>query len=304
MVSYLYDSFEKLRLDIYLADKFPQHSRSRIQKWIGKGAVSINSRIILKSGYLLEENDVIQLDIPTPEPTTILPESIELDVIFENADLIIINKPAGMVVHPAAGHSAGTVVNAILAYAPEMDGIGGEGRPGIVHRLDKDTSGILVLAKNDICHRFLQDQFRNRQIHKVYLALVDGRPPSTEGVIEASIARDPSHRKKMAVVPAGKGREAISRYKTLKIFHNHTLIEIHPQTGRTHQIRLHMAFIGCPIVGDRVYGYNHPSLPITRHFLHAGSITLVMPGTHEMKTFTAPLPNELKNILDQLQEEE
>lgn len=300
MHTYLYDSFEKLRLDIFLTDKFPQHSRTRIQKWIAGGAVQINGRLITKAGYLLELNDGITLEVPEPEPTTILAEAIGLDILYEDPDLIVINKPAGMVVHPSVGHTSGTIVNAALSHAPEMEGIGGEGRPGIVHRLDKDTSGILLLAKNDIAHRFLQNQFRDRKIHKTYLALVDGKPPTPEGIIEASIARDPSHRKKMAIVPAGRGREAVSQYLTLREYAAHTLLEVRPLTGRTHQIRLHMAFINCPIVGDRVYGHRRPSIALDRHFLHAASIILELPATHQQATFKAPLAKELQNILDNL----
>ena len=198
--NYVYDSFEKLRLDVFLTDKHPKQSRSRIQKWIASGAVTVNGKIITKTGYMLEEEDIVVLNTPEPEPTQILAESIHLDVIYEDEDMLVINKPAGMVVHPGAGHATGTVVNAALAHSPEMEGIGGEGRPGVVHRLDKDTSGILLLAKNDTTHRWLQDQFRLRKIHKVYIALVDGKPPTREGIIEASISRDPSHRKQMAVV--------------------------------------------------------------------------------------------------------
>ena len=300
MHTYQYDSFEKLRLDVFLTDKFPQHSRTRVQKWISAGAVQINGRSITKPGYLLELNDVITLEVPEPELTIITAEAIQLEVLYEDSDMIVINKAAGMVVHPSAGHTSGTIVNAALSHAPEMEGIGGEGRPGIVHRLDKDTSGILLLAKNDMAHRYLQDQFRDRKIQKIYLALVDGKPPTPEGIIEASIARDPSHRKKMAVVPAGRGREAVSRYVTLREYEEHTLLEVHPLTGRTHQIRLHMAFIGCPIVGDRVYGRRHPSIAIDRHFLHAASITLELPATHQQVAFNAPLSEELQNILDGL----
>jgi 23S rRNA pseudouridine1911/1915/1917 synthase len=205
-----------------------------------------------------------------------------------------------MVVHPGAGHASGTIVNAALAHSPEMEGIGGEGRPGIVHRLDKDTSGILLLAKNDFTHRLLQEQFKQREIHKVYIALVDGRPPTLEGIIEGAIGRDPHHRKQMAVMHNDRGRDATSRYLTLKEFSNHTLLEIHPVTGRTHQIRLHLAFIGCPITGDRVYGYKKPSLDISRHFLHAEKITLQLPRTKLLRTFEAPLPGDLNLILDNL----
>lgn len=298
--TYIYDSFEKIRLDVYLTDLHPKQSRSRIQKWITSGAVAINGKTITKAGFTVEEGDEIVLVIPDPQPTEIVAEQIHLDVMYEDDDLLVINKPAGMVVHPGAGHTSGTIVNAALAYAPEMEGIGGEGRPGVVHRLDKDTSGILLLAKNDQAHRWLQDQFRLRKIHKVYMALVDGKPPTPEGIIDAAIARDPSHRKQMAIVPTGKGREALSRYQTVKEFAGHSLLEVFPSTGRTHQIRLHLAFIGCPITGDRIYGHKKPSLEINRHFLHASKITLAMPGKKEEVTFNAPLPDDLKKVLESL----
>lgn len=298
--NYVYDSFEKLRLDVFLTDKHPQQSRSRIQKWIASGAVTVNGKIITKTGYMLEEDDIVVLNTPEPEPTQILAESIHLDVIYEDEDMLVINKPAGMVVHPGAGHATGTVVNAALAHSPEMEGIGGEGRPGVVHRLDKDTSGILLLAKNDTTHRWLQDQFRLRKIHKVYIALVDGKPPTREGIIDASISRDPSHRKQMAVVQNDRGRDAVSRYLTLKEYGEQTLLEVHPSTGRTHQIRLHLAFIGCPITGDRLYGHKKTSLEISRHFLHAAKVTLELPGSKQEVTFEAPLPNDLVKVLDSL----
>lgn len=298
--TYVYDSFEKIRLDVYLTDLHPQQSRSRIQKWITNGAVTVNGKTVSKTGYMLEEDDIVVLIVPEPLPTQILAESIHLDVLYEDDDMLVIDKPAGMVVHPGAGHSTGTVVNAALAYSPEMEGIGGEGRPGIVHRLDKDTSGILLLAKNDSAHRWLQDQFRERKIRKVYIALVDGRPPTPEGLIEAAIARDPSHRKQMAIVQNGRGREAVSRYLTLKEYSNHTLLEVHPSTGRTHQIRLHLAFIGCPITGDRIYGHKKPSIEISRHFLHAARITLELPKTKKEITFEAPLPADLTKVLDSI----
>ncbi len=298
--TYVYDSFEKIRLDVYLTDLHPQQSRSRIQKWILSGAVTVNEKIISKTGYMLEEDDVVVLNIPIPQPTQILAESIHLDVLYEDEDMLVINKPAGMVVHPGAGHATGTVVNAALAYSPEMEGIGGEGRPGIVHRLDKDTSGILLLAKNDTTHRWLQDQFRLRKIHKVYFALVDGKPPTPEGIVEAAISRDPSHRKQMAVVQTGRGRDAVSRYLTVKEYSSHTLLEVHPTTGRTHQIRIHLAFLGCPITGDRIYGHKKASVDISRHFLHAARITLELPRTKKEITFEAPLPPDLKKVLDTL----
>ena len=187
-----------------------------------------------------------------------------------------------------------------IADDNDLEGIGGELRPGIVHRLDKDTSGIILMAKNEHALRWLQDQFRLRKVRKIYLALVDGKPPTPSGRVEAAIARDPAHRKQMAIVPDGKGREAITEYITLRQFPQHTLIEAHPLTGRTHQIRLHMAFLHCPIVGDIVYGRKKPSLPLERHFLHAAQLSVVLPGDDQPTLFQAPLPQELQQVLNDL----
>ena len=241
--------------------------------------------------------------IPPQQPTDLIPENIPLNVIYEDEHLMVVNKPAGMVVHPAAGHSTGTLVHAALAHAPEMEGIGGEQRPGVVHRLDKDTSGLILLAKDDNTHRWLQDQFRLRKVRKVYLALVDGHPPTPQGRIEASIGRDSSRRKQMAVVPDKKGREASSEYLTLESFPEHTLLEVHPITGRTHQIRLHLAFLGCPVVSDKVYGHKKPTLPLGRHFLHAARLTVTLPGESSPRLFEAPLPQDLQQILNHLRSE-
>jgi 23S rRNA pseudouridine1911/1915/1917 synthase len=242
----------------------------------------------------------VQVRIPPPVPTALEPEAIPLRIVFENDDLIVVDKPAGMVVHPGAGHPSGTLVHAALAHAPSMAGIGGEGRPGVVHRLDKETSGLILLAKNDAAHQGLQEQFRSRQVIKVYLALVDGCPPTPTGRIEAPIGRDTSQRRQMAVVAASKGREATSEYRTLETFAEHTLLEVHPITGRTHQIRLHLAFLDCPVVGDKVYGRRKPSLPITRHFLHAARLTIRLPSEDAPRTFEAPLPEELRKVLEGL----
>ncbi len=240
---------------------------------------------------------VVTVRIPPPAPTDLIAEDIPLDIVFENDDLIVVNKPAGMVVHPAAGHPSGTLVNAMLGYDPDIEGIGGEERPGVVHRLDKETSGLILLAKNERAHRWLQDQFRLRKVEKTYLALVDGKPPTPSGRVETYIGRDPSHRKRMAIVPESRGREAISEYKTAESFANHTLLEFHPLTGRTHQIRLHCAFLGCPIVGDEVYGRKKPTVEINRHFLHAYRLKIILPGEEEQRTFEAPLPEELQSVL-------
>lgn len=290
------------RLDKFLVAKFPEHSRSRLQALIRDGFVKVDGKAVTKTGLVLAAGQQVEITVPAPEPSNLIPEEIPLDVVFENQDLMVVNKPAGMVVHPAAGHATGTLVHAALAHAPELEGIGGEHRPGIVHRLDKDTSGLILIAKNDRAHRWLQDQFRLRKVKKVYLALVDGFPPTPNGRIEAYIGRDPEHRKKMAIVSQQKGRDAVTEYHTVEGFHHHALIEAHPLTGRTHQIRLHLAFLGCPIVGDTIYGHRKPTLELKRHFLHAARLTIQLPGESQPRTFEATLPVELEQLLIFLRE--
>ena len=291
---------EEDRLDKFLAEKLPEHSRSRLQSLIKDGTVTVNALPVAKTGHLVEAGFTVSIGIPEVELTELKAEEIPLDIVFENGDLVIINKPAGMVVHPAPGHLSGTLVHAALGSFSDLQGIGGEMRPGIVHRLDKDTSGLIIIAKHDQAHRWLQDQFRLRRVEKVYLALVDGKPPTPTGRIEAAISRDPAHRKQMAVVSEGRGRSAVTEYKTLTQFARHTLIEAHPLTGRTHQIRLHLAFLGCPISGDRVYGHKSPSLEIERHFLHAARISIILPGDEQSSAFSAPLPADLQKVIDEL----
>jgi 23S rRNA pseudouridine1911/1915/1917 synthase len=288
------------RLDKFLVGQFQEFSRSRIQGLITNGFVNVNGQAAKKAGQPIENGFEVTVRIPPPTPTDLIAEDIPLDVLFENDDLLVINKPAGMVVHPAAGHASGTLVNAVLGYDPEIEGIGGEERPGVVHRLDKETSGLIVLAKNERAHRWLQDQFRLRKVEKTYLALVDGKPPTPSGRVEAFIGRDPSHRKKMAIVSESRGRESISEYTTVEAFHKHTLLEFHPHTGRTHQIRLHCAFLGCPIVGDEIYGRKKSTIGINRHFLHAYRLKIILPGEKEARIFEAPLPDDLTKVLDEM----
>jgi len=295
-----YDELNPDRLDKYLVSCLPEFSRARVQGLILDGFVKVNGVPAKKAGQMIEDGFDIEIRIPPPVPSGLIAEEIPLDIVFENDDLIVVNKPAGMVVHPSAGHYSGTLVNAVLGYDPDLEGIGGEERPGLVHRLDKETSGLIILAKNERAHNWLQDQFRLRKVEKTYLALVDGKPPTPAGRVEAPIGRDPSHRKKMAIVQPGKGREAVSEYKTLESFKNHTLLEFHPHTGRTHQIRLHCQFLGCPIVGDAVYGKRTVTLTIDRHFLHAAKLKIILPGEKQTKTFETDIPDELKAVLDEV----
>jgi 23S rRNA pseudouridine1911/1915/1917 synthase len=303
IVQIRYDRQSSDRLDKFLTEKLPEFSRTRIQGMIAGGFVDVDGRAAKKAGQPLDAGSLLTVRIPPPALTELFAEDIPLDIIFENDDLLVINKPAGMVVHPAAGHASGTLVNAVLGYDAEIEGIGGEERPGVVHRLDKDTSGLILLAKNERAHRRLQEQFRLRKVEKTYLALVDGRPPTPSGRVEAHIGRDPKDRKRMAVVSPSKGREAISEYKTLEEFRHHTLLEFHPLTGRTHQVRLHCAFLKCPIVGDRVYGRKNPSISAQRHFLHAHRMSVLLPQEKEPRTFEAPLPEDLMNVLALLRKE-
>jgi 23S rRNA pseudouridine1911/1915/1917 synthase len=295
---------DKSRLDRLLVSYLPDFSRVRLQGFIKDGFVLVDGIVEKKASRILDHRVEIEVYIPEVAETNLVAEDIPLDIIFENRDLLVINKPAGMVVHPAAGHSIGTLVNAVLGYAPDIEGIGGEDRPGIVHRLDKHTSGIILVAKNERAHRWLQDQFRLRKVEKTYLALVDGFPQTPSGRVEASIGRDPAHRKKMSITPPGRGREAISEYHQIEKFKQHALLEFHPLTGRTHQIRLHCTLLGCPIVGDKVYGRKKPSIDIERHFLHASRLKIVLPGENEASNFEAQLPIDLQLILDQLRNSE
>ncbi len=290
------------RLDKFLVECLPEFSRSRLQSLIQDGHVTVDGKTAGKAGLIVEVGQQVRVVVPPPEPTDLIPEKIPLDVIYEDDQLLVINKPAGMVVHPAPGHSSGTLVHAVLAHDPDMEGIGGEQRPGVVHRLDKDTSGVLMLAKNDAMHHWLQAQFKARKLTKEYLALVDGHPPTPTGRIEAAIGRDPSHRKRMAIVSDHKGRDAVTEYTTVESFLRHTLLRVRILTGRTHQIRLHLAFLECPVAGDLIYGHRHSSILLERFFLHAARLTINLPGKDAPVTFEAPLPPELENVLTQLRD--
>jgi 23S rRNA pseudouridine1911/1915/1917 synthase len=223
-----------------------------------------------------------------------------LSIIYEDENVLVVDKPAGMVVHPSAGHATGTLVHAALAHTPFLAGIGGKRRPGIVHRLDKNTSGIILIAKNEPSHKWLQSQFKDRKVEKKYLALVDGKPNSPSGRIIAPIIRDRNQRKKMAIAPESRGRYAETEYHTIKEYKAHTYLDVHPLTGRTHQIRVHMASIGCPIAADTLYGYKNPSIDIKRHFLHAYQISICLLDEQSPRTFKAELPSDLESILEKL----
>ena len=291
---------ESMRLDKYLPTVLPSLSRSRIQNLIKSGHVKVDEEVILKASYLIDSPCELTIHVPPVEPSTLIAEDVPLDIIYEDRNVIVLNKSAGMVVHPAHGHASGTLVHALLAHDPFLAGIGGVQRPGIVHRLDRDTSGVMLIAKNEKSHHWLQEQFRSRNVVKNYLALVDGHPPTPSGRIEIGIQRDPNNRKKMAVAYGSGGRSAISEYTTVKQYKEHTLLEVRIFTGRTHQIRVHLAYLHCPVVADSVYGYKHTSLPLKRQFLHARSILITLPGSKKPREFVADLPVDLQDILDNL----
>lgn len=299
--SFTYDGEVPVRLDKFLVLQFPEMSRSRLQALIKEKLVLVDGEAVTKTGFKLDTGQSVQVTVPPVASTELIPEDISLDIVFENDDLLVINKPAGMVVHPAVGHESGTLVHAALAHAPEMEGIGGEHRPGIVHRLDKDTSGLIVLAKNDRAMQWLQKQFKERKVKKIYLALVDGHPPTPSGRVDAPIGRDSTQRKQMAVVSASRGRQSVSEYFTVKQFEDHTLLKVHIHTGRTHQIRVHMGFIGCPVVGDSLYGHRRKTLPVKRQFLHAAHLEICLLGEDKVSVFDAPLPEDLQRVLDTLE---
>ena len=293
-------SENELRLDKLLAQELGDFSRSYIQKIITAGGVSVDGYPQYKKAELISPGMEVEIIIPPAEDSELQPEKIPLDILFEDTDCIVINKPAGMVVHPSLGHPTGTLVQAVLAYAPEIEGVGGVKRPGLVHRLDQNTSGVILLAKNDRAHQHFQDQFKDRKVGKVYLALVEGRPPSPKGRIEVAIGRDPKFRQRMAAVQEPEGREAISEFFTLEEFSRHTLIKVSIFTGRTHQIRVHLSFLGCPVVGDTIYGRRKPSLDLNRQFLHAHQLKISLPGEDRQRTFESALPGDLQEILAQL----
>ncbi len=293
-------SEREIRLDKFLAQELEDLSRSYIQKLISDGRITVDGFPVYKKAEMVFPGMEIEVEIPPPEEPDLQPENIPLDVIFENDDCIAVNKPAGMVVHPALGHPTGTLVQAVLGYAPEIDGVGGVKRPGLVHRLDQDTSGVILLAKNDHAHHYLQEQFRDREVEKNYLALVDGRPPTPTGRVEVAVGRDPRYRQRMAAVQDSAGKLAVSEFFTEEEFPRHTLLRVTILTGRTHQIRVHLAFLNCPVVGDTVYGRNKPTLDLNRQFLHAQRLSITLPGEQEKRTFEAPLPPELEAVLTEL----
>lgn len=289
---------QNVRLDAYVARKC-NISRAMMQKLIQEGNILVNGAV-KKDSYKVQTGDEIDVNIPQAKEIDLKPENIELEIVYEDNDIIVVNKPKGLVVHPANGNPDGTLVNAIMAICKEsLSGIGGEIRPGIVHRLDKDTSGLIIVAKNDKAHINMSKEIKDRQVKKIYIALVRGRVAENEATINMPIGRSTKDRKKMAVRKDGK--EAITHFKVLKRYHNYTLLEVKIDTGRTHQIRVHMAEIGHPIVGDMVYSNGKNEFGVVGQMLHAKSLDFKHPITGKQIHLEAELPQYFKDVLNKLE---
>ena len=287
---------QDVRLDVYIAEKFKDLSRTMIQKLIEEGNIKVNGNI-KKMSYKVQLNDEISICIPKAKETDLKPQEIPIEVVYEDDDIIVVNKPKGLVVHPANGNPDGTLVNAIMAMCKEsLSGIGGELRPGIVHRLDKDTSGLLIVAKNDKAHINMSEQIKNREVTKKYIALVRGVIPEDDATIDMPIGRSTKDRKKMAVTKSGK--QAVTHFKVLKRYPKYTLLEIKIDTGRTHQIRVHMAEIGHPVVGDMVYSNGKNDFGVEGQMLHAKSLDFKHPITGKQMHLETELPQYFKSIIE------
>ncbi|NPB09632.1 MAG: RluA family pseudouridine synthase [Thermodesulfobacteria bacterium] len=294
------------RIDSFLARQIEDLSRSQIKRLIEEGHLLLQGEPLSKPKYRLRGGEEIRLTVPPPQEISLEPEEVPFEVVYEDEDLLVINKPPGLVIHPAAGHYHGTLVHGLLARVDDLSGVGGELRPGIVHRLDKDTSGLLLVAKNDRTHLALSQQFQDRKVEKTYLALVHGVPSSNWGRVDRPIGRHPVHRKKMSV-HAPRGREAVTEWRLRERFKKSraALLEVHPLTGRTHQIRVHLSSIGHPIVGDELYGGCRPTGPkASRQMLHAWRLSFVHPRSGETLSFEAPLPDDFQTLLEELRARE
>ncbi|MCK4502478.1 MAG: RluA family pseudouridine synthase [Desulfuromonadales bacterium] len=303
------DDRSSMRLDAFVAESLPDISRSQLKKMIDKGHITLNGATT-KASSKLKGGEAIQVTLPEPEPLETLPEAIPLQILYEDQDLIVIDKPAGMVVHPAVGHQSGTLVNALLYHCTDLAGIGGELRPGIVHRIDKDTSGVLVATKNDQSHQHLAAQFKAHTVNRRYLALVHGNPGANSGTIDQPIGRHPNHRKKMSG-KAKNSKRAVTHWKVLKQYHvsRLSLMELRLETGRTHQIRVHFSEINCPLIGDPLYGNRSRTIALKNmelrklidqlpgQALHAQKLGFIHPSSGKYLEFSSKIPEILQNII-------
>lgn len=285
------------RIDKFLADAFKSVSRSKIQSLILGGNVVVDGTLVLKSNQHVSPGQTVLIHIIDVQPSQLYAADLDFEIIYIDEDTIVINKPTGVVVHPGAGKETNSLVSFALWNWPEIKSVGQPDRPGVVHRLDKDTSGVILMARSQKAYDWYISQFKTHKVKKVYLALVDGHPRTPEGRIDTPLLRDPLHRQRMSVGKVGQGRKAITEYRQIEKFPEHELLRVNPITGRTHQIRVHMAFLGTPVVGDRIYGRKKTSLPIKRFFLHSQELSICLPNSDNVTTFTSSLPEELEKIL-------
>lgn len=291
------------RIDKFIVESLEDDvSRTTVQQWVKDGHAAVNGKAV-KPNYKLAVDDVIVLTVPEPRELTIQPEPIPLNIVYEDSDVIVVNKPRGLVVHPAPGHYSGTLVNGLLHHCRDLSGINGVLRPGIVHRIDKDTSGLLMAAKNDLAHQHLAAQLKEHTVNRKYLAIVHGELPHDHGTIDAPIGRDP-HDRKLYTVTEKNGKRAVTHFAVLERINGYSFVELKLETGRTHQIRVHMKFIGHPLVGDPAYGRSKGvSMDVEGQALHAAVLGFVHPRTGETLQFEAPLPSEMARLLDVLRQQ-
>jgi len=291
------------RLDRWLSERLTELSRAKLQALIRGGLVRVDGAVS-RAAHRLRGGERVEVDVPPPADETLTPESVPLSIVYEDAHVLVVDKPAGTVVHPGAGRSAGTLAAAILAHAPTTAGVGGPRRPGIVHRLDKDTSGLLVVAKTPQAYDDLVEQLGARTVTRRYLAVVHGRVRANEAVVDAPIGRHPTDRVKMAIRPAGRGKRAVTRYRVLERFADFTFLEVRLETGRTHQIRVHLASLGHPVVGDSVYGKprTRSPIPLDGYALHATGLAFVHPAFRKVIECTAPIPERIERLLSYLRD--
>lgn len=284
------------RIDKALSSQQSEWSRTQISNWITDGLVKVNG-VAIKAKYKVKAGDIVEIDVPEAEPLEVVAEDLQLEIVYEDADVLVVNKPRGMVVHPAPGHMTGTLVNGLMYHCKDLSGINGVLRPGIVHRIDKDTTGLLMVAKNDVAHESLVNQLVNKTVTRKYTALVHGHIAHDKGTIDAPIARDPKDRQKQAVVDGGK--HAVTHFQVIERFGDYTLVECRLETGRTHQIRVHMNYIGFPLVGDPKYGPKK-TIDFGGQVLHAGVLGFEHPVTGKYLEFSVPLPEDFEQLLQSL----